>query len=242
MKEILNINEPVIKEKHIIYAKPDMKRNKSPDNSCKNSLNLVNDVKNSKKNNNINIKINSGNQIINVNAINVNIDTGEKKEKNKNMEMKDKDNNDNFSANEDLNILQINEEMNLNDKKLNFENDKINDDSIETIPFEEKSMTNMSFKDDFKELLNKNYEFKYQINNLNLKTDENNEIFSNSGAKKKFANNLNKNSNIKNNQEMKMYNKKLLINEKNISNNKHNNKENELNSINKDENQEKKKI
>jgi len=81
MKEILNINEPVIKEKHIIYAKPDMKRNKSPDNSCKNSLNLVNDVKNSKKNNNINIKINSGNQIINVNAINVNIDTGEKKGK-----------------------------------------------------------------------------------------------------------------------------------------------------------------
>ena len=86
-------------------------------------------------------------------------------EKNKNMEMKDKDNNDNFSANEDLNILQINEEMNLNDKKLNFEKDKINDDSIETIPFEEKSMTNMSFRDDFKELLNKNDELKYPTSN-----------------------------------------------------------------------------
>ena len=31
MKEILNINGPTIKEKFIVYSKPDMKRNKSPE-------------------------------------------------------------------------------------------------------------------------------------------------------------------------------------------------------------------
>ena len=78
----------------------------------------------------------------------MNIDTGDK---NKNNNINNKDN---ISiSNEDLNTMQINEEININDKKLNFENDKINDDSIETIPYEEKSMTNMSFRDDFKELL-----------------------------------------------------------------------------------------
>ena len=39
LKEILNINEPKIKEKYIIYSKPDMKRNKSPENSNKNTIN-----------------------------------------------------------------------------------------------------------------------------------------------------------------------------------------------------------
>ena len=112
-------------------------------------------------------------------------------------------------SNDDLNTLQINEEININDKKLNFENDKINDDSIETIPYEEKSMTNMSFRDDFKELLNKNYELKNQINN-NLNTDENdNQLFSHTGIKKKIINNLN--NNIRNKQIMKTYNKKMLI-------------------------------
>ena len=37
LKEILNINEPSIKEKHIVYSKPDMKRSKSPES--KNALN-----------------------------------------------------------------------------------------------------------------------------------------------------------------------------------------------------------
>ena len=122
-------------------------------------------------------------------------------------------NKDNDSMlNDDLNNLKINEEMNINENKLNFENKKINDDSIETIPFEEKSMTNMSFKDDFKELLNKNDEFKYQMsNNLNLKTEKNIDIFSHTGSKKKFINNIIKDSNSKNKQEMKMYNKRMLI-------------------------------
>ena len=167
LREILNLNEPIIKEKYIIYTKPDMKRNKSPENIKNKNEKIIK----KEKNENINIKINSGNQIINVNAINVNIDTGEKKNKINNKV------NDSMS-NDDLNTLQINEEININDKKLNFENDKINDDSIETIPYEEKSMTNMSFRDDFKELLNKNYELKNQINN-NLNTDENdNQLFS----------------------------------------------------------------
>ena len=227
LKEIMNINEPTIKEKYIVYSKPDMKRNKSPEISSKNTINSSErmTIKTKKeKNENINIKINSGNQIINVNAINVNIDTGEKNKNNYDNKEKDKEKDNDSMLNDDLNTLQINEEMNINDKKLNFEKDKINDDSIETIPYEEKSMTNMSFKDDFKELLNKNDEFKYQLtNNLNLKTDENNEIFPHSGIKKKFINNIN---NTKNKQSLKAYNKKMLINgnkDPNINKNNNNN-------------------
>jgi hypothetical protein len=52
LKEILNINEPAIKEKHIVYSKPDMKRSKSPEN--KNTLN-----NNSEGNFNNNIRNNS---------------------------------------------------------------------------------------------------------------------------------------------------------------------------------------
>ena len=214
LKEIFDIKEPKIKEKYIVYSKPDMKRNKSPENN----KNINEKIIKKEKNENINIKINSGNQIINVNAINVNIDTGDK---NKNNNINNKDN---ISiSNEDLNTMQINEEININDKKLNFENDKINDDSIETIPYEEKSMTNMSFRDDFKELLNKNYELKYQMNN-NLKTDENEkQIFSNTGIKNKIINDL------KNKQIMKTYNKKMLINENKDSNKYYiKEKENEL--------------
>ena len=91
LKEILHISEPAIKEKYIVYTKPDMKRNKSPENSSKNTFNNSDgsniknrsgsDYNKANKNKNINIKINSGNQIINVNAINVNIDTGDKQEK-----------------------------------------------------------------------------------------------------------------------------------------------------------------
>ena len=226
LKEIMTINEPTIKEKYIVYSKPDMKRNKSPEISSKNTINSNErmTIKSKKeKNENINIKINSGNQIINVNAINVNIDTGEKNKNNYDNINKEKEKDNDSMLNDEMNTLQINEEMNIKDKKLNFEKDKINDDSIETIPYEEKSMTNMSFKDDFKELLNKNDEFKYQLtNNLNLKTDENNEIFPHSGFKKKFIHNIN---NTKNKQSMKAYNKKMLIYENNQPNNKINNNE-----------------
>ena len=239
LKEIMNLNEPIIKEKYIVYSKPDLKRNKSPEINSKHTINKNERNIQKEKKDNINIKINSGNQIINVNAINVNIDTGEK---NKNINYIEKMNKDNDSMlNDDLNNLKINEEMNINENKLNFENEKINDDSIETIPFEEKSMTNMSFKDDFKELLNKNDEFKYQMsNNLNLKTEKNIDIFSHTGSKKKFINNIIKDSNSKNKQEMKMYNKRMLINEKNISNNKLINQEKESKSNNIDYIQEKK--
>ena len=160
LKEILNIAEPIIKEKYIVYTKPDMKRNKSPENiGNKNILNNNDKIikkEKKEKNENINIKINSGNQIINVNAINVNIETGEKNKSQKNNFdniIGENENNNNYNkdndsmSNDDLNILRINEEMNINDKKLNFEEDKIKDDSIETIPLEEKSMTIMSFRD-----------------------------------------------------------------------------------------------
>ena len=230
LKEILNITEPIIKEKYIVYTKPDMKRNKSPENSGKNILsnnsegnckdnsdNRKNssDSNNNNKNKNINIKINSGNQIINVNAINVNIDTRKilKKEENKNIK-----NNDSM-LNDDLNTFQMNEEMNLNDGKLNFESEKLNDDSIETIPLnEEKSMTNMSFRDDFKELLNKNDEFKFG----NLKTDDN-DIALNNISKKMIINNANNSNNNPLKQTIKTYNKKPLIYENNHSNNKYSN-------------------
>ena len=174
LKEILTIKEPKIKEKNLIYSKPEIKVNKSPDKICKKF------TKNKNSNKNINIKINSGNQIINVNAINVNIDTRNKILDNKM---------DTF--NDNMNIFQHNEE--LNEEKVNFSSDKINDESIETIPLnDEKSMTNMSFRDEFKELLNKNIDLKYSI-----KTDDN-KINSND----KF---------IKENNNMKTYNKKNYV-------------------------------
>ena len=261
LKELLNINEPAIKEKYIIYTKPDMKRSRSPDNNAKNNYNNNSegnyadnkdnsgnnknrsDSNNINKNKNINIKINSGNQIINVNAINVNMVTREilkKDEKNKNIDINnnksaqkgnntdninnnnnnnDNDyiNNNNDSLNDDLNNIQINEEINVNEGKLNFESEKLNDDSIETIPLnEEKSMTNMSFRDDFKELLNKNYDFKSQFSG-NLKTDDNDiNNNNNNNIKRRVINNDLK-------QTMKTYNKKNLVYETNRSNNKYSN-------------------
>ena len=259
LKEVLKINEPKIKEKHIIYTKPDMKRTKSPENNNKNTINnnsenynnnrlteniKINDDSNYKKKD-INIKINSGNQIINVNAVNVNIDTRDvsKKGDNKRSELKKNNlantNNNDSLLNDDLNKLNINEEM--NERKFHFENEKINDESIETIPLnDEKSMTNMSFRDDFKELLSKNDEFKNQISG-SLKTNENNnDIILNNGIQKKAISNLN---NIKNNnfkKTMKSLNKIGLQNENNNSNNKYNikltepNKEDNIKNFNDD--------
>ena len=149
LKEILNISEPTIKEKYIVYSKPDMKRNKSPENSHKNTLNNNSDgnlIDNNNKNNinnlknrdnsnsnsnnkkNINIKINSGNQIINVNAINVNIDTRDilKKEEKNNInnsnELKtDNNNNNNELKTDNNNINNNNNNNNNNDSMLNDE-------------------------------------------------------------------------------------------------------------------------
>ena len=129
LKEILHISEPAIKEKYIVYTKPDMKRNKSPENS-KNTFNNSDgsniknrsgsDYNKAKKNKNINIKINSGNQIINVNAINVNIDTREiikKEEKQKKINDLDKNNNNNNNKNNNNN--NNNNNINNNDSMLN---------------------------------------------------------------------------------------------------------------------------
>ena len=134
LKEILNIAEPTIKEKYIVYSKPDMKRNKSPENSAKNTINnnsegnLVDSRNNNRENsnkiknrndshnkkNNINIKINSGNQIINVNAINVNIDTRDIIKKGENNKK----------------ISSSNIKSNINNIKNNCNNNNINNNNI----------------------------------------------------------------------------------------------------------------
>ena len=94
----------------------------------------------------LNININSGNQIINVNAINVNIGTRQitlQKNNNNNKDIlkdhnnENNDNNENAflnaSLNDDLNTFQINDEINVNNNKTSdgvciYMFDKINED------------------------------------------------------------------------------------------------------------------
>ena len=244
LKEILNINEPTIKEKYIVYSKPDLKRRNSPYSSGKNTLTNNSHEKNSSEgkdiiNNNGNININSGNQIINVNAINVNIGTRQitlqknnnNKEILKDVNNENNDNNDNIflnaSLNDDLNTFQINDEINVNNNKIRIENEKINDDSIETIPInDEKTMTNISFRDDFKELLNKNDDI--------FKTKKIGGIYKGS----EDNNNLKKNINVNLSKTIKTYNKKSLTN-LNSNNKDYNNQIINPNEEENDNNQEK---
>ena len=131
-----------------------------------------------------NINFNSNNNIINLNSINVNIETIESKKDDKINE--NKINLFKFNNIENIDDNDIDNEIKL-DEKCDFGFDMISE-SIDTIPlFEDKSMTNMSFKKECDEILNKN-------NEANQKSSEKNKI-------KKMDNNDNKNNllNIQNN-------------------------------------------
>ena len=104
---------------------------------------------------------------------------------------------------EEFNNIQINDEINIDSNNNNIEKEKINDDSIETIPInDEKTMTNISFRDDFKELLNKNDDFlKLRVNGT-LKVEENH-FFNQNNNTNNFTRTL---------KAIKTYNKKNFIN------------------------------
>ena len=165
IKAIFNYIEPKIKEKKIICFNHEIKLNN-------NSIDKINDDKlfrsNSgnknffhhdeffpnilidKKNKTItNFKVNKDKQIRNLKLYNDNVDIIE-----------------------ELNVM--------NEDKINFsEKNKINDESIDTIPLnDDKSNANISFKDEFNELLNKNSEHTQKntpkINEENIINNENN--------------------------------------------------------------------
>ena len=181
---ILTLDEPI----NINYKNTESKRKISLLNiiNSNNKYDLNKGSLNYDNNNNINL--NSNNNIINLNSINVNIETIESKKNDKTNENKInlfkfnniENNNDNDEDNEKE------EEIKL-DEKCDFGFDMISE-SIDTIPlFEDKSMTNMSFKKECSEILNKNNE---QIQKSNEK---------NNSMRKDSNDNINNLLNIENN-------------------------------------------
>ena len=159
IKQIFNYSEPKIKEKKIICFNHEIKLNNNSkekfeenrlfrSNSGNKNFNflynhdeLFNNVFTDKKNKTItNFKINKNKEkkICNLKLYN--------------------NNNNNVDVIEELNVI--------NDDKINFTGkNKINDESIETIPInDDKSNANISFKDEFNELLNKNLEMSKKAN------------------------------------------------------------------------------
>ena len=93
-------------------------------------------------------------------------------------------NNDNVDVIEELNVI--------ND--INFtEENKINDESIDTIPLnDDKSNANISFKDEFNELLNKNEENQKKEENINDERDKDNNKDKEDKIKKNKKDDINK--------------------------------------------------
>ena len=129
-------------------------------------------------------------------------------------------NNDNVDVIEELNVM--------NDDKINFtEENKINDESIDTIPInDDKSNANISFKDEFNELLNKNIDIMKKNsskNNDNLNNNDN-ELKNNNDNNDNNKNEDKINNNYKIEEEKNEINKEN-INNKDINNNEDNNNE-----------------
>ena len=229
IKKIFNYTEPKITEKKIICFKHEIKlNNNSIDKFGDDKLFRSNsgnknffshpeeffpNILTDKKNKTItNFKVNKNNKINNLKLYNHN----------------------NVDVIEELNVI--------NDDKIKFtEENKINDESIDTIPVnDEKSLCNISFKDEFNELLNKNSDFlknnspkdnanlspkeKNNENNIennieNIKNENNLEIINKNNNENKIINN-NENINKENKED---FNKIENNNNENIINDKNNN-------------------
>ena len=191
--------------------------------SKKKNLTLFNLIKNNdiKKNNtfkeNNNINFNSNNHIINLNSINVNIETTnlnkkEKLEKGKTTTNEHNDIKKNISLNSgdvegDDDSRNENEEIQLLDEKCDF---CFRNGSIDSIPLnEEKSIVNMSFKNEYDDILNNDYiksnigQNYYKSENIigndllcNQTKDNNNNQYPNKQEQKQIINDNNNNSNI----------------------------------------------
>ena len=218
IKKIFNYTEPKITEKKIICFKHEIKlNNNSIDKFGDDKLFRSNsgnknffshpeeffpNILTDKKNKTItNFKVNKNNKINNLKLYNHN----------------------NVDVIEELNVT--------NDDKIKFtEENKINDESIDTIPVnDEKSLCNISFKDEFNELLNKNSDFlknNSPKDNANLSTKEKN----NENNIENNIENIKNENNLeiinKNNNENKIINNNENENDKNSNNNENINKEN----------------
>ena len=142
IKKIFNYTEPRITEKKIICFKNEIKlKNNSMEKMDKEKL----------------FRSNSGNKNIfcHTNEIFPNILTDKKNKTITSFNIIKERKNINPNNNNNVDVI---EELNvINDDKINFtEKNKINDESIDTIPLnDEKSNVNISFKEDINELLNK---------------------------------------------------------------------------------------
>ena len=223
IKQIFNYSEPKIKEKKIICFNHEIKLNNNSkekvdenklfrSNSGNKNFNflsghdeLFNNVFTDKKNKTItNFKINKN-----------------KEKKICNLKLY---NNDNVDVIEELNVM--------TDDKINFTGEnKINDESIETIPInDEKSNANISFKDEFNELLNKKSSKKI-ISDENIKNNEdktNNEAINNDNNHDNYNSNKmnmsggNINNNDENNNSHDNFSKHSSVNNNKIYENNNN--------------------
>ena len=219
IKKIFNYTEPKIKEKKIVCSNHEIKLNN----------NLMEKIDDDKL-----FRSNSGNKNFFVHKDeffpNLLLD-----KKNKTIT--------NFKTNKDRQIrnlklyndnVDIIEELNvMNDDKMNIsEKNKINDDSIDTIPInDDKSNANISFKDEFNELLNKNSqkniplidednEIKNEKRLIDIEKNPNNNIEENNNKLKENKNNENINKENENKENIKYENGKNNSNEKNNANRK----------------------
>ena len=198
IKKIFNYTEPKITEKKIICFNHEIKLNS-------NSLEKEGDKA---------FRSNSGNKKFFTNSEEIfpTILTDKKNKTITNFKInKDKPNNLKLYNNDNVDVI---EELNvMSDDKIKFaEESKINDDSIETIPLnDDKSNANISFKDEFNELLNKNSDAKKKnaikiTEELNYDTkienrahnDENKDKDKNKDKEKIIENNNNKGTNTNN--------------------------------------------
>ena len=207
IKKIFNYTEPKITEKKIICFNHEIKLNS---NSIDKEGNKI-------------FRSNSGNKKFFPNSEEIfpNILTDKKNKTITNFKInKDKPNNLKLYNHDNVDVI---EELNvLSDDKIKFaEESKINDESIETIPLnDDKSNANISFKDEFNELLNKNSDY-IRKNTIKLSEDIN---YDENKNEKKIDNNLIErpsNNNLIVNNDMDENNKenkdtKAKINEKSI--------------------------
>ena len=157
LKKVFNLEEK--SPKQIIYIKPDIKRNRSP--SLKNIKNNIKDNKDNKDNkveNEERSEKKNTNTISLMNSEKIRSSTGYHKYKNSS--------DFRFSQKEPPHFSKVNM------KKIDIEDDNIIDDmneSIETIPLnEDKSVMNISFKDEWTALLGKNIEKKISKGELEI--------------------------------------------------------------------------
>ena len=214
IKTIFNYSEPKITEKKIICFNNEIKlnnnsifkydenklfRSNSGNKNCFcNHDEFFPNILTDKKNKTItNFKINKDKKILNLKLYN----------------------NDNVDVIEELNVM--------NDDKINFtEENKINDESIDTIPInDEKSNANISFKDEFNELLNKNIDITKKNNSKNNDNlhNKDNEFKTNNDNDNDNYNNKNK-GNLNDNYKIEEDNNEII--KENVTNKEINNNEN----------------